>query len=122
MTTTGNNAYIKRSRRYLAQSEEELERGDLLQASEKGWAAASQILKAVAEERGWRHRNHNDLYKAIDLAVGETNDLELRFLFNTASELHANFYEEFMSATAVRENITGVVRFVEKVEGLLSDK
>ena len=122
MTTTENNVYAKRSRRHLAQSAEELGRGDLLQASEKGWGAASQILKAVAHARGWRHRNHNDLYKAIDLAVAETNDVDLRLSFSAAGELHANFYEEFLSAAAVRDNLVAITRFVEKAEGLLSER
>ena len=30
-----------------------LAEGDLLQASEKGWGAAAQMVKAVAEARGW---------------------------------------------------------------------
>lgn len=119
MTTTERNAYAKRSRRYLAQSGEELSRGDLFQASEKGWGAASQIVKAVAHERGWRHRNHNDLYKAMDRAVAEADDLDLRFLFSAAGELHSNFYEEFLSDKAVRDILIGVGRFVDKMEGLL---
>ena len=48
-------AYRDQSRAYLEQANEELARDDLLQASEKGWGAASQIVKAVAEERGWEH-------------------------------------------------------------------
>lgn len=119
MTTTESNAYVRRSRRYLAQSGEELARGDLCQASEKGWGAASQIVKAVAHERGWRHRNHNDLYKAIDQAIAETDDLDLRFLFSAAGELHSNFYEEFLSSEAVRDNLIGIGRFVDKMEALL---
>ena len=45
-------AYRDQSRAYLEQANEELARDDLRQASEKGWGAASQIVKAVAEERG----------------------------------------------------------------------
>ena len=48
-------AYRDQSRAYLEQANEELARDDLRQASEKGWGAASQIVKAVAEERGWEH-------------------------------------------------------------------
>ena len=38
-------AYRDQSRAYLEQANEELARDDLRQASEKGWGAASQIVK-----------------------------------------------------------------------------
>ena len=50
--------YREDSRRLLDQARRELETGDVRQASEKGWGAAAQIVKAVAEKRGWRHRGH----------------------------------------------------------------
>ena len=36
----------------LDQANAELETGDLRQASEKGWGAAAQIVKAAAQNRG----------------------------------------------------------------------
>ena len=39
--------FLARARAYLAED-------DLLQASEKGWGAAAQMVKAAAEARGWR--------------------------------------------------------------------
>ena len=49
--------YREQSRVFLAQAHfEELAKGDLQQASEKGWGAASQMVKAIAQERtrnGW---------------------------------------------------------------------
>ena len=45
-------AYQQASQRFLAQAKQELAAGDLPQASEKGWGATAQILKAVAEQRG----------------------------------------------------------------------
>ena len=44
-------AYREQSRRFLEQARSELREGDLAQASEKGWGAASQMVKAVAEAR-----------------------------------------------------------------------
>ena len=49
--------YRDDSRSLLAQARDELARGDVRQASEKGWGAAAQILKAVAEQRGWDQRS-----------------------------------------------------------------
>ena len=49
------------SRAMMAQSHSELAQGDLQQASEKGWGAAAQMMKAVAETRGWDHSRHRHL-------------------------------------------------------------
>ena len=58
MTAQG---YHQASERFLAQARAELSDEDLPQASEKGWGAAAQILKAVAEQRGWEHGRHRHL-------------------------------------------------------------
>ena len=42
-------AYQQASQRFLDQAKQELATGDLLQASEKGWGAAAQMIKAIAE-------------------------------------------------------------------------
>ena len=65
-------AYRDQSRAYLEQANEELARDDMRQASEKGWGAASQIVKAVAEERGWEHRGHWELHNVVSLLVEES--------------------------------------------------
>ena len=44
--------YRELSREYLAKAFEELKAGDLTQASERGWDAAAQIVKALAEQSG----------------------------------------------------------------------
>ena len=117
-----DNAYIRRSRKYLSQAAEELARKDLCQASEKGWGAASQVLKALASERGWRPKRHNNLYEAVRQLVAETNDEEFRVLFGMAGELHTNFYEDFLNDVDVSAHLRHVSRFVDKVEGLLAVK
>ena len=48
--TTGT--YSHRSDTLIAQAGIELAAGDVTQASEKGWGAAVQMVKAVAEQRG----------------------------------------------------------------------
>lgn len=54
--TTRTDGYAERSRALLAQAKNELAAGDDLQASEKLWATAAQMVKAVADRRGWRAR------------------------------------------------------------------
>ena len=111
--------YLDRSAHYLAQASEELARGDSLQASEKGWGAAAQIVKAVAEERGWDHFRHVFLYENVRRVIQETNDTEYRNLFAYAGELHTNFYEGTLDLNDVTNHLGYVTRFVEKMRGLL---
>ena len=103
----------------LAQAYEELKKGDFVQASEKGWGATAQMLKAIAQERGWRHFSHRDLYIALDHLHQETRDAELADLFNAGSSLHVNFYENAYTRDTIGNNLRQVDRFVDKAEGLL---
>ena len=106
-------AFLLKAREYLAE-------GDLLQASEKGWGAAARMVKAVAEERGWRHTSHGDLHRAVDRLAGELADEELKRLFHSAGALHRNFYEGWMSEEAVADGISDVVDFVRRLDDALS--
>lgn len=115
------NNYQELSRTYLVQAAEELDQGDLTQASEKAWGAASTILKAVADQRGWEHRKHADLYRVVNRLVAETRDSGLREQFAMAGDLYNNFYEGGMNREHVEQLLPQVVRLVERVEGLLDD-
>ena len=113
-------SYREQSRIFLAQAYEELAKGDLPQASEKAWGAAAQIIKAVAEHRGWRHRSHQALRTTVTALLRETGDSELGTLFSSAGELHTNFYEHWNTAELTALQLENVERFVDKVEALLS--
>ena len=93
--------YRRMSARYLKQAQDELAIGDLPQASEKYWGAATQLVKAIAEDRGWRHQAHALLSEIVDDLADETRDPELSDLFYAAGRLHINFYEHRLSATRV---------------------
>ncbi len=106
--------YHDQSWNYLNNAYRELD-SDLPQASEKAWGAASQMVKAVAEERGWPHSGHRLLYQHVDTLTEETDDGELRRLFAVASDLHVNFYEDIYSRRYIQAGIRDVERFLEKV-------
>ncbi len=57
--------YSGAGRDLLVKAREELAQGDVRQASEKGWGAAAQMVRAVAEQRGWEHTGHALLYQAV---------------------------------------------------------
>ena len=58
--------YNTAGRQLLDQARAELYQGDIRQASEKGWGAAAQMVKAVAKSRGWPHRHHGLLTPPIE--------------------------------------------------------
>ena len=66
------------SRRLIIQADAELAAGDQIQASEKGWGAAAHAVKAVAQERGWRHDNHARLFGIANRLAAETGDSRIR--------------------------------------------
>ena len=118
MSTT---TYREQSRAFLAQASEELERGDLRQASEKGWGAAAQIVKAAADARGWEHDRHATLFRVVRELADESGDAELRYMFAVAGELHSNFYERFLDVEDVEAYLHRVAAFVDRVETLLPE-
>ena len=111
--------YREASRRLLAQGLHEFSGGDLQQASEKGWGAAAEMIKAVAESRGWQHNSHERLRRIVSWLVEETRDREMSTLFGAASSLHTNYYENWSPWPEVRDGLEDVGRFVDKLEALL---
>lgn len=111
--------YVERSEHYLAQASDEFGRGDYLQASEKGWGATAQMVKAVAEERGWDHSRHAQLIGTVRRVVAETGDQELWLAFGAARDLHENFYEGEMGANDVDYHLGHVTQFIERMRGLI---
>jgi hypothetical protein len=111
--------YTNASREFLAKAQEALAQGDLVQASEKGWGAVAQMVKAVAARRRWRHGGHADLYQVVDRLVAESGDPQLDLLFGAANGLHTNFYENWMPRGSVERGLAGVREFIQKMERFL---
>ena len=110
--------YRETSRRLMGQADEEFEKGDLLQASEKAWGAASQCLKAMAALRGIQHASHWELRLVANHMVNETGHRRIRELFAVGESLHANFYEAWMPEEEVSDgidNMKELVAFLERV-------
>ena len=112
--------YQQASEHFLAQARRELAVGDLPQASEKGWGATVQILKAVAEQRGWEHSRHRHHLVTANRLRSETGDGDIRHFFNSASALHENFYENHLDAAAVAESLDDVAGLLARLAPLLT--
>ena len=87
----------------------------MVQASEKGWGAAAEIVKAVAEERGGSHRHHRLLYDIVDDLTEEMGDDSLDDLFGQTSRPHSNLYENRMRPRSVMRAMRGVEECVGRV-------
>lgn len=111
--------HVNQSRKFLSQAFEELDAGDLLQASEKGWGAAAQIVKAVAVERGWEHSRHRQLRLAVTKLTEETDSFEIGRWFALAEALHANFYEGWLDGATLKDYLHNVSMLALQLEGVL---
>lgn len=105
--------YMRTSRRFLLQAETELAVGDLIQASEKGWGAVAQALKAAATLRGLGHWSHKEMRRVVNVLSDETGNPRIIELFGFAEALHANFYETWMKASQVEFRVSLMREFVE---------
>ena len=106
------------SRQFLRQAQAEFASGDRLQASEKAWGAAAHAVKAVAQHRGWRHDEIRHLFEAIEKIYRETGDSSFLSLFQLASSLHMNSFEDWQPDNFVQDGIEQVESLLEKLEPL----
>ena len=110
--------YREASRYLLAQARSELDAGDVRQASEKGWGAAAQMLKAIAEQRGWEHERHRHFSRVASRLRYELGDGDLYRQFRVAEGLHENFYEDTLETEDVALDLGDVALLLDKLEPL----
>ncbi len=106
------------SERLMRHAEEQLAKGDRLQASEKAWGAAVHRLKDIANKRGWKYDTHTEAYAVIRRLVEETNDPQLRRLFRVASNLHRNYYLDAEPLEELAVDIDDVRLLLRKLDDL----
>jgi hypothetical protein len=111
--------HLKLSEKYMKDAEDFLAKKDYVQASEKAWGAAAQIVKALAAREGREMRSHGELHKYVAGLSKERGDREVMTLWFSATSLHQNFYENWFPEEAVRSGVEDVKRFVEKLRKLL---
>ena len=116
---TKAEVHLKLSEKYLRDSEEFLTKKDLVQASEKAWGAAAQIVKALAAKEGKELRSHGELHRYVAELSKEKVDKEIMKFWFSATSLHQNFYENWFPEEAVRSAIEDVKNFIEKLRKFL---
>jgi len=105
-------------RKYLEEAETLILKGDHVQASEKLWGAAAEIVKAVGALRGIELKTHGDLFQYVAKLRDELKDPELSRLFHVANSLHQNFYEGNQPASFVTDGAEAVKQLAAKLEKL----
>ncbi len=117
-STPSYKTYRDRAMIFWQQAQEELEKGDLPQASEKGWGAAAQMVKAVAVRNGLAHHGHKEVFRV----VSGLDDDQLKVNFGLANSLHSNFYEGWLDIGLVKRYLVGVGELVKTLdETVLAD-
>ena len=109
---------------FLQQAEEEFEKGDLLQASEKGWGAVAHYGKAISEEQGWQHHSHYLLRRNMRRLLRLTDEVEGNlFTFGLVEQLHVNFYDDTLSVSEIRsalDDARTIIALFQSVEANLA--
>ena len=106
----------KQSRLLLDEAFDAFDKGDLRQASNKGWGAAAQMVKAVAQQLGWEHKNDRDLYAVVSKLRLETRSPELTSLFGAATSLRLNASQSRLAIQDVEDNLRRVGKFISRLE------
>ncbi len=110
--------HIQTAQEFLDAADREFADGEVLQASEKMWGAATHGVMAVAQQRGWSYGSHRDMKAATQRLAAESDNLPLIAGFSIAEKFHANFYHGFMEEFEFDDDRTLVRDFVVRVLNL----
>ncbi|MGQ9469507.1 MAG: PaREP1 family protein [Nitrososphaerales archaeon] len=117
--STDAETYLRLNGKFLREAEGFLAKGDYVQASEKLWGAAAEIVKAVAAKRGLELRAHKSISEFVSRLHREKPALRLAEDFHIANSLHTNFYEDWLDPEMVKVGAKAVKRFTSKMQRLL---
>ena len=110
--------YLELNNKYLREASALVEKGDYVQASEKFWGAAAQIIKAVAAKKGIELRSHGEIHSFVTRLGKELDEPQVLRLFAAAGTLHQNFYENWLTPEMVVDYGEAVKQLVEILKGL----
>ena len=107
--------YEEISRHLLGQAQEELDKGDILQASDKAWGATAHAVKAVCQRMGWNHHAHNQLSAAANYVASQLGRDDLRTAFVYLEALHANYYEHQRGVAEIQTGISHAAFLIQEL-------
>jgi len=68
--------------------------------------------------RGKELRSYGELHKFVAELRREYGDAKLSTLWASATSLHQNFYENWLSSETVKDLVANVKKFVEKLKAM----
>ena len=112
--------YRQEARVFLTKARQYLADNDLHQASEKGWAAAAWMAKAVAITHNWPYQHHQQFGAVLNRASDLTGNPQLFDLKSTAYGLHTNYYtrKRFLSPRAIAHDLNRIAELLTILEPL----
>ena len=115
MATTTQHQAI--SDTFLEHAVDELENGDLLQASEKAWGAVAHYVKSIAREQGWPNRSQADVNKNARRLIAKTEDPKGNATkLRAVNALHHNFYESYFDEGVVKGGIVDAQELIDAMK------
>ena len=106
------------SKRLIRHAEEQLAKGDRLQASEKAWGAVAHRVKAIARQRGWKYEYHSDYNDLKPRIAKLTDDPKLTgLLLEKANFLHSNYYRDEKTLEHLREDLDEIKELLDILDG-----
>ena len=119
-TTADIIAYHRdRSWHFWQLVDDELDRGELEEASNKLWGAAAHAIKAAAAIRGWEHHAHALLEETVLRLIRDENaSPHLRGQYYIASHYHQRFYGGPPDADGIRYGKEIIAEFIRTLESL----
>lgn len=118
MTTTVDY-HIAQSWHFLELVDDEVERGEMEEASNKVWGAAAHAIKAVAERRGWPHGSHRDLEEVVMRLVDDEGGPAILYTYYAlANWFHSRFYGGPPDPSIIqhgKEQIADLIRLLESL-------
>ena len=118
--------YMQMSRRFIEQSRLHLEEGDRLQASEKVSSAVAAALKAIAHQRGWRHRSHalrDAIVTQLGAELGRSSPAAQSLFLGRriAAVHHQNHYDNTLDEVDIEDDIPIAESVAVAIEQMMNE-
>ena len=114
--------YVKVAKELLEQSVEELRKGNVRQAAEKVWGAATLSIKAYAYWReDKRITSHGELWKYKEVVLREIGEW-VRETWIIASSMHICFYEGWCTDKDVEISCKYVKKLIKEIEKIIKEQ
>ena len=110
--------YEEISRHLLDQAQDELNRGDILQASDEVWGATAHAIKAVCQCMGWNHHAHDHISAAANYVSSGLRRFDLMEAYGFLEAMHTNYYEHQKEADEVWLEVTRASYFIGEFRNL----